>query len=266
MHTNRRPVRARGRGSVTVTVETALRLVDVNARSSVVSILVDGILHLAENVIDVNEILLGTRARHGQVILLSQRVLARGMTSVDRSGSVLRHVLLSGSHGAVGDGEVAMKRHQGTANLSVGRRVNLATLGTAKKVVNHVICALSVVTAMSTVAKVLGTAIVDRGLVEVETIVGRRLRSVVAASRVTSLVCKGSCVSSHLAGVVIVARRSLRRLWPIVESALGILGWADKHRVVGMSLDVLLQILGSLERLAAELTLVRLQRNVDTDV
>lgn len=31
-------------------------------------------------------------------------------------------------------------------------------------------------------------------------------------------------------------------------------------------LDVLLQILGSLERLSAELTLVRLQRNVDTDV
>jgi hypothetical protein len=144
---------------------------------------------------------------------------------------------------------------------------------------------------MSTVAKVLSTAIVDRGLVEVETIVGRRLRSVITASRVTSLVCKGSCVSSHLASVVVVARRSwrrislerrktgwpqpwtrielrhtLRRLWPIVESALGILGWADKHRVVGMSLDVLLQILGSLERLAAELTLVRLQRNVDTDV
>jgi hypothetical protein len=258
MHTNRRPVRARRRGSVAVTVETALRLVDVNTRSSVVSILVDGILHLTEDVIDVNQILLGARARHGQVLLLSQRVLTRGMTSVDRSGSMLRHVLFSCSHGTVGDREVAMKRHQGTANLGVGRRVNLATLGTAKEVVNHVICALSVVTAMSTVAKVLGTAIVDRGLVEVETIVGRRLRSVVAASRVTSLVCKGSCVSSHLAGVVIVARRSLRRLWPIVESALGILGWADKHRVVGMSLDVLLQILRSLERLATELTLVRL--------
>jgi hypothetical protein len=223
MHTNRRPVRARGRGSVTVTVETALRLVDVNARSSVVSILVDGILHLAENVIDVNEILLGTRARHGQVILLSQRVLARGMTSVDRSGSVLRHVLLSGSHGAVGDGEVAMKRHQGTANLSVGRRVNLATLGTAKKVVNHVICALSVVTAMSTVAKVLGTAIVDRGLVEVETIVGRRLGSIVTTAGMGLVVSKGSWVSSHLPGVVIVAGRSLGSLWPVVESTLGIL-------------------------------------------
>lgn len=205
-------MRARRRGSVAVTVETALRLVDMNTRSSVVSILIDGILHLTENVIDVNEILLGARARHGQVVLLSQRVLAGGMTSVDRSGSMLRHVLLSGSHGTVGNGEVAVERHQGTANLGVGRGVDLATLGTAKKVVDHVICALSVVAAMSSVAKVLGTAIVDRGLIEVETVVGRRLRSVVAASRVTSLVCKGSCVSSHLASVVVVARRSWRRI------------------------------------------------------
>lgn len=33
-----------------------------------------------------------------------------------------------------------------------------------------------------------------------------------------------------------------------------------------MRLDVLLQILGTLERLATEVALVRLQRNVDTDV
>lgn len=45
----------------------------------------------------------------------------------------------------------------------------------------------------------------------------------------------------------------------------------DSGYIVGVMraeayLDVLLQILGSLERLSAELTLVRLQRNVDTDV
>lgn len=36
--------------------------------------------------------------------------------------------------------------------------------------------------------------------------------------------------------------------------------------VVGMGLDVLLQILGTLERLAAEVALVGLERNVDADV
>lgn len=37
-------------------------------------------------------------------------------------------------------------------------------------------------------------------------------------------------------------------------------------RVVGMSLDVLLQVLGPLEGLATKFTLVRLQRDVDANV
>jgi len=43
-------------------------------------------------------------------------------------------------------------------------------------------------------------------------------------------------------------------------------GTADKDRVVGMGLDVLLQILGTLERLSAKLALVRLERHMDADV
>jgi hypothetical protein len=41
---------------------------------------------------------------------------------------------------------------------------------------------------------------------------------------------------------------------------------ADENRVVGVRLDVLLEILGPLERLAAEVALVGLQRDVDADV
>jgi hypothetical protein len=41
---------------------------------------------------------------------------------------------------------------------------------------------------------------------------------------------------------------------------------ADKHRVIGMSLDVLLQVLGALERLAAEVALVRLEWDMNADV
>ena len=41
---------------------------------------------------------------------------------------------------------------------------------------------------------------------------------------------------------------------------------ADENGVVGMSLDVLLQVLGALERFAAEVALMRLQRNVNADV
>jgi hypothetical protein len=210
---------------------------------------------------------------------------------VNRSRSRLRHVLLSSSHRAVGDGKVAVKGHQRAANLGIGRRVNLAALGAAEEVINHIVGALTIITASSgAIAKVLSTGIVDGWLVEVKTIVGRRLRSIVTTTGM-GLVSESSGVGAHLAGMVVVTGRSWRgvrlerreagrpqpwtrivqrhtlgRLWPVVESTLGILGWPDEHRVIGMSLDMLLQVLGTLERLATELALVRLERNVNTDV
>jgi hypothetical protein len=262
MHAGRRPVRGRRRRGVAVTVEAVFSVMNVDTSSSVVSILVDGVLHLAKNGVDVNEILLSSRAGHGQVVLLSQGVLARSRTSVDRCGSRLRHVLLGSSHRTVGNGEVAMEGHQGTTNLGIRRRIDLSTLGAAEEVVNHVVGALSVITAgSSAVSKVLGTGIVDRRLVEVETIVGRGLGSIVTATRMACLMSKGCCVSSHLTSVIIVARGAWRRislegrktggpqpwtrvemrhtlwrLWPVVESTLRILGWANKYRVIGMGL------------------------------
>lgn len=44
------------------------------------------------------------------------------------------------------------------------------------------------------------------------------------------------------------------------------LGRAQQDRVVGVGLDVLLEVLRPLERFAAEIALVRLQRHVHTDV
>ncbi len=53
-----------------------------------------------------------------------------------------------------------------------------------------------------------------------------------------------------------------------VQASMLVLGWAatNEDRVVCMSLDMLLEILRTLERLSAELALVRLERNVHTDV
>lgn len=96
-------MRGRRRRSVAVTVEAVFSVVNVDTSSSVVGILIDSVLHLAKNSVDVNEILLSSCAGHWQVVLLSQGVLARGRTSVDRSGSRLRHVLLGSSHRTVGD-------------------------------------------------------------------------------------------------------------------------------------------------------------------
>jgi len=66
-------------------------------------------------------------------------------------------------------------------------------------------------------------------------------------------------------------------VWAVVVAALGqTTGWCSRRAVwfwrahddavVGMGLDMFLQILRSLERLAAEFTLVGLQRDVDSDV
>jgi hypothetical protein len=43
-------------------------------------------------------------------------------------------------------------------------------------------------------------------------------------------------------------------------------GTANKNGVVGMGLDMLLQILGTLKGLAAEIALVRLERDMNADV
>lgn len=43
-------------------------------------------------------------------------------------------------------------------------------------------------------------------------------------------------------------------------------GTADQNRVVGMGLDMLLQVLRTLEGLSAEVTLVRFERDMDADM
>jgi hypothetical protein len=60
---------------------------NVNARSGVVGILIDGILHLAQDVVDVDQVLLGACVGHGQIVLLGKRVLARRWAAMrgDRS-------------------------------------------------------------------------------------------------------------------------------------------------------------------------------------
>lgn len=117
---------------------------------------------------------------------------------------------------------------------------------------------------MAIVAEVLGTLVVQRRLVEIEAVVGGWLRRIVAA-RVSARVLLE--VAAHLAIVVIVAGR-LVDMGSVAHAALrlGILVGTDEDGVVRMGLDMLLQVLGTLEGLATELTLVRFQRNVDTDV
>lgn len=81
-------------------------VVGVNTGSSVAGILVNRVLHLAQKIVEMDEILLCAGVGHGQVVLLSERVLRRCWAAMDHRGCMLlRHVLLRGSHGTVGDGQ-----------------------------------------------------------------------------------------------------------------------------------------------------------------
>lgn len=93
---------------------------DVDTGSGMAGVLIYGVLHLAEQVVNVDEILLSPGVGHRQVVLLSQGVLAGGRAAVHHSmAGRLRHVLLLSGHGPVGDGEGTVEGHQGAANLLI---------------------------------------------------------------------------------------------------------------------------------------------------
>lgn len=152
--------------------------------------------------VDLDEIFLRPRIRHGQVVLLRQGVLAGYRGSVDHSmAGWLGKIGFRGSHGSVGDGQRAVEREQGAADLGVRSRIDLATFGAAEKVVDYVESALALIA--SCVANVLLTSRggVDVLLVKVESIIRRRLRSVITAGL---RVARDR--ASHLPIMVVVAR------------------------------------------------------------
>lgn len=89
------------------TTELFGAVVNLNSSGGVVGILIDGVLHLTEEVVNLDEILMCPRVRgHGQVILLRQWVLG-GSRSAMSKGNRLGHIMLGLSlHvSALGDGE-----------------------------------------------------------------------------------------------------------------------------------------------------------------
>jgi hypothetical protein len=97
---------------------------------------------------------------------------------------------------------------------------------------------------------------------------GRRMVLIVAARMTTGVgrLTKGGRVSTDLTIVIIIARRSFR-LRPVasVHGAM-LIRRSNQHGVIRVSLDVLLQVLGSLEALAAEIALVWLQGHMNADM
>lgn len=205
-------VAARRRGAV-AEIERVLA-VDVNSLGGLVRVFVDSALHLLQDLIDLDQIVLGAGVGHGrQVVLLGQRARTRRSTTdvlvvlyVLRGRS--RHVV-GARHGTGVEAEGTVEGEKGSAYLLVGSRVDLAALGVCKEVVDHVESALPVVVA-AMVADVLSSGRVQGLLVEVQSIICRWLGSIVAS--MPSLVCEGGRVSPHVAIMIIVARRSWRHI------------------------------------------------------
>jgi len=175
------------------------------------SILIDGGLHLLQDVVDLLQVLLGAQVRHGrQVVVLRERAVGSAGNAERVRG--LRHVL--GGEAASLDAERGVDGHQGAADLGVRGRVDLAALHAAKEVVEVLKPALAAIEAgrslvaneVAALAHGLGLRVVADGT----SVVGRSGVLVVVAS-LTILVRLpvGPRISTtHMAIVIIEAGRS----------------------------------------------------------
>jgi len=84
-----------------------------------VGILIDGVLHLAKQVVELNKVLLRSGVGHWQIILLSKRVLRWRRAVMNHYRCWLRHVLFRSRHGTIGNGERAVKGQERASNLGV---------------------------------------------------------------------------------------------------------------------------------------------------
>lgn len=208
----RASVNTGGRGAV-AEIEGVLA-VDVDSLRGLVRVLVDSALHLLQDLVDLNQVVLGAGVGHGRQVVL----LGHGSGAGRRSAGLLVvnvllrrgcHVVGAG-HGTGVQAESAVKGEKGSADLLIGGRVDLATLGVGEEVVNHVEGALAAVVIAAVVANVLSSGRVQGLLVEVQSIVCRWLGCIVAS--MPSLVCEGGGVSPNVAIMIIVARRSWRQI------------------------------------------------------
>jgi hypothetical protein len=177
-------------------------------------------------------------------------------------GSVLRNAALIGANNRQLE---ALEAHEPLSYVVVGARIDGAPLGIAKELVEGVVggafsnfvgirvqllgLVYSVVN--GTIGRVLGRATVETG--------GGTSRMLLAVAGIGSHGTITGVVSARFAALTLVAGGAG------VAATIG-LGRAKQYRVVGVSLDVLLEILRALESFAAEVALVRFQGNMHADM
>lgn len=203
-----RSCRVRGRLAVTESQRHVVRagLVDSSGRGSI-RVLINGALHLLQQLIDLNQIILRPNVRHRRqrVVLLIRSVAVRAFDGHDGGDGAWQVVAVDGSRMR---GENSMKRQKPLSYLVVRVRVQLATFSLTKELIQRIVSTLAVIISRRGLVAHVITSATHRLVVHRTTKLSLGVVLIVTARMARSVggLAEGGRVSSHLTIVIIIAR------------------------------------------------------------
>ena len=170
------------------------------------AVLVDGALHLLQDLVDLLKVTLSSQVWHGwQVVVLVHGAVCRVAATDSRESGCSSHVLGTKATGM--DRQGSVERHQRSSNVGIVGWVKAPPLSVSKKIVQIVVAAPAVIG--SAVAQRLGAVVGDGLAIVSKRAVG--LGSPVSIVTMRGWLTKRGGVSTHLMAVVIIeAGRSYR--------------------------------------------------------
>lgn len=229
--------------------------------SHILIALVDSVLHLFKELIDVDQIVLGADIGHGGEVVTRSLGTTGAVTAAAADRDRCRNLLVF-RHRTIENGKLeSLQAEKTLADRGVGVRVELATLEVAKEFVQRVVATLPVIGMVSILALAQGVVHIAVGM-RVRSLRGR-VRLVVLGSSVCILTIDAAdralkVVSGSSVSLGVLREHHIR----VLHTRFG----GPNLGIVGMGLDMLLQILGALECLATEITLMRLEWYMHPDV
>jgi hypothetical protein len=230
--------------------------------SNMIIILVDGILHLLQELVDVDQVVLRADVAHWGEMVDRRTVSTRAVATTHGHGRWHGLVFRHRATGQDRERQI-LKTKEALANRCVRVKIELTAFQIAKELVQSIVAPLlGFIRSMAVVTVVESIVYVSIGRI------GRLvwgMRRIVLWSTV-GVSLAGHCIQRWLeimGGSSITFSSSMKHHIRISGSRLR---RPHKHGVIGMGLHVFLEILGTLECFPTEFTFMRLQRNVDTDV
>jgi hypothetical protein len=154
----------RGRGVGSPIVHSSLHIVGTglgNSRSShVLLALVDRVLHLLQELINVEQIALAPHIRHRGQVVCGGLAAARAESTAATNSNGGRHRLIFG-HRTIQDGKLKrLESYETLADGGIGVRVKLAPLQIAEELVQRIVTALAIIRGIAVLALAQGVVYV----------------------------------------------------------------------------------------------------------